>query len=212
MLMNYVLGFEGLIKLDSAKGYTALVRSLELSLDDAEQFLLNDPKWDEYYLRDMTERFCLMFILELTNKFDVGGLIKAGFVEKWLSKQLWGETPEERLRNFGQYMSLKDNRIVSIVNNIRLSKRGRKALVEAGLEAPGTAEEEKGNPGPSTSRELRRQSEAQEEETLHHVRTREQSEEEQRLRRQHREAMVLNDGTRPFGRDDIIEPDHESAD
>lgn len=208
--MNCDPGFEGLIKLDSARGYTALVRSLELSLDDAEQFLLNDPKWDEYYLRDMTERFCLMFILELTNKFDVGGLIKAGFVEKWLSKQLWGKTPEERLENFGQYMKFKDNRIVSIVNNIRLSKRGRRALVEAGLDAPGTAEEQ-GNPEPSTSREPRRQTEEQEE-ILHHVRTREQSEEEQRLRRQHREAMVLNDGTRPFGRDDIIEPDHESAD
>lgn len=209
--MDCDLGFEGLIKLDSARGYSALVRSLELSLDDAEQFLLNDPKWDEYYLRDMTERFCLMFILELTNKFDVGGLIKAGFVEKWLAKQLWGETPEDRLKNFAQYTKLKDNRIVSIVNNIRLSKQGRRALIKVGLTTPGTEAEEQGDPEPSTSREPRRQAEAPDD-ALHHARTREQSEEEQRLRRQHREAMVLNDGTRPLGRDDIIEPDHESAD
>jgi hypothetical protein len=40
------------------------------------------------------------------------------------------------------------------------------------------------------------------------LRAREHSVEEQRLRRQHREAMVLNDGTRPLGREDIIERDH----
>lgn len=37
------------------------------------------------------------------------------------------------------------------------------------------------------------------------TRTIEQSEEERRLRRRNREAMVLNDGTQPLGMDDIIE-------
>ena len=37
-------------------------------------------------------------------------------------------------------------------------------------------------------------------------RTREESEEERALRRRRREAMVLNEGGRPLGRDDIIQP------
>jgi hypothetical protein len=36
-------------------------------------------------------------------------------------------------------------------------------------------------------------------------RRRDQNSEEDVIRRRHREAMVLNDGTRPLGRDDIIQ-------
>jgi hypothetical protein len=36
-------------------------------------------------------------------------------------------------------------------------------------------------------------------------RRRDQSSEEEHIRRRHREAMVLNDGTRPLGRGDIIQ-------
>lgn len=153
-----------------------------------------------------------MFILELTNKYGASMLIKAKFVERWLVKQQWGETPAERVKNFDEYMKSKDNRIVSIVNNIRHSKRGAKALEKAGLIVPDRAR----RVIPEIGNLLRQWGDQQvlEEERMGQqqaVRPREQSVEEQRLRRQHREAMVLNDGTRPLGREDIIEPDHESA-
>jgi hypothetical protein len=38
-------------------------------------------------------------------------------------------------------------------------------------------------------------------------RRRDQSSEDEHIRRRHREAMVLNDGTRPLGRGDIIQRD-----
>lgn len=200
---------DGLSKLNNPKAYSALVRSLELSLDDVERPSLTDSHWDEYYLRDMAERFCLMFILELVNKYGASMLIKARFVEKWLAKQDWGATPEERRRSFKDYMALKVNRIVEIVDRIKETRRGLRALEKAGLldkensrrrirELPDLImeiEEEAGNM-PLVEQQP--------------TRTREHSAEEQRLRRQHREAMVLNDGTRPLAREDIIEREHTS--
>lgn len=210
------IGLDGLSKLNNMKAYSALVRSLELSLNDVKRPVLADSHWDEYYLRDMAERFCLMFILELINKYGAHSLVKVGFVEKWLAKQNWGENPEERRRNFKDYMDFRNNRIVDIVNRIKHSRRGLRALEKTGLidkeisrrrirELPDLImeiqEEEEGIRTP-----LREHSTPPRE---HQVpRTREHSAEEQRLRRQHREAMVLNDGTRPLAREDIIERDH----
>ncbi|KAK7421958.1 hypothetical protein QQX98_001953 [Neonectria punicea] len=208
LLTGQTIGLDGLAKLNNPKAYSALVRSLELSLTDVERPKLTDSHWDEYYLRDMAERFCLMFILELINKYGASMLVKAKFVEKWLAKQDWGDSPEERRRNFKSYMQLKGNRIVDIVDKIRLSRRGLKAMEKAGLidkensrrrirELPDLIMEIEETPGgPLAEQQV--------------PRTREHSAEEQRLRRQHREAMVLNDGTRPLGREDIIERDHSS--
>ncbi|KAF5239205.1 hypothetical protein FAUST_5132 [Fusarium austroamericanum] len=209
LLTGQTIGLDGLSKLNNPKAYSALVRSLELSLDDVERPSLTDSHWDEYYLRDMAERFCLMFILELVNKYGASMLIKARFVEKWLAKQDWGATPEERRRSFKDYMALKVNRIVEIVDRIKETRRGLRALEKAGLldkensrrrirELPDLImeiEEEAGNM-PLVEQQP--------------TRTREHSAEEQRLRRQHREAMVLNDGTRPLAREDIIEREHTS--
>lgn len=201
---------DGLSKLQNWKAYTALVRSLELSLDDVEHPTLDDPHWDEYYLRDMAERFCLMFFLELINKNGVNMLVKAKFVEKWLAKQPWGDTEKARLDNFHHYMEHKRNRIVDIVSQIHHTHIGTKALVETGLmpkkslisfepaeslEVPATVS--------SLQRILRTVGDAGPETGV--PRNREHSVEEQRLRRQHREAMVFNDGTRPIAREDIIE-------
>lgn len=186
--------------------YSALVRSLELCLNDVKRLDLTDSHWDEYYLRDMAERFCLMFILELVNKYGASLLIKAQFVEKWLAQQDWGDGSEERRRNFKNYINHKRNRIVEIVERIRVSRRGLKALERAGL-----IDQE------NTRRQMRELPDLIMETQENLVespaepqvpRTREHSAEEQRLRRQHREAMVLNDGTRPLAREDIIERDH----
>ena len=190
------------------------MRSLELSLKDSEPPDLSNAHWDEYYLRDMAERFCLMFILELTNKYGATMLIKAKFVERWLAKQDWGEEPVERRRRFKEYMDLKSNRLVDIVSRIKHVKRGLRALERAGLidkdssrrrirELPDVVmeiEEEIVMEQPA-------EQPADEAADQQARRAGEHSAEERRLRRQHREAMVLNDGSRPLGREDIIERD-----
>ncbi|KAK2601713.1 hypothetical protein QQS21_004701 [Conoideocrella luteorostrata] len=210
LLTGQTMGLDGLSQLNHERAYSALVRSLELSLGDAELSDLTNYHWDEYYLRDMAERFCLMFIHELINKYGANALVKAKFVEKWLAKQRWGDNPVARRHNFKAYMDLKGNRVVDIVDRIKQSKRGLRALERAGLIDKGSykkrtrelsdiimeSEGEIAGDG-YASNQIRRP-------------MREHSVEEQRLRRQHREAMVLNDGTRPLGREDIIERDRDS--
>ncbi|KAK8930373.1 hypothetical protein H634G_01097 [Metarhizium anisopliae BRIP 53293] len=207
LLTGQTMGLDGLAQLNNDKAYSALVRSLELSLEDAEPPDLTNSHWDEYYLRDMAERFNLMFIHELITKYPSVALIKARFVEKWLAKQKWGDDPVARRDNFKAYMHLKDNRLVDIVDKLKRSRRGLRALEQAGLiddsrqqirnpDMIMEIDEEIVGESPSVNRILRPM--------------RETSVEEQRLRRQHREAMVLNDGTRPLGREDIIERDHGS--
>lgn len=183
------------------------MRSLELSLDDAGRPDLNDPHWDEYYLRDMAERFCLMFALELSSKYGASMLVKAKFVEKWLARQRWGVDQEERTRNFKAYMDTKTNRIVDIVKHVKRSRRGLHALQRAGLMGKGSSRRRM-QQLPEVLREFDGELTGNDERNV--PRTREHSAEEQRLRRQHREAMVLNDGTRPLGREDIIEREHGS--
>ena len=205
--------FDGLSSLHHPDAYSALVRSLELSLDDVERPSLEDYHWDEYYLRDMAEKFCLMFIQDLVNKNGASMLVKAKFVDKWLAKQDWGSTPLERRRRFAEYMGYKSNRIVDIVNRIRHSRRGVRALNKAGLIGEGHARRQiRELPDLVMEIEPAELIASVEGPDSQLPRTREQSEEEQRLRRQHREAMVLNDGTRPLGREDIIERDHGSPD
>jgi hypothetical protein len=149
-----------------------------------------------------------MFILELINKYGVDLLIKAKFVERWLVKQEWGNTPEERRQNFTNYTDTKNNRIVDVIKRLKTSRRGISALIKAGLLSESFGRRDRMNDrmllflsgnGPAP------QDQGIEGQT---PRVQEISAEEQRLRRQHREAMVLNDGSRPLGRDDIIERDH----
>ncbi|KHN96307.1 uncharacterized protein MAM_05893 [Metarhizium album ARSEF 1941] len=209
LLTGQTMGLDGLRQLNNSKAYSALVRSLELSLEDVELPDLTNNHWDEYYLRDMAERFCLMFVHELISKYGSNALIKAKFVEKWLAKQKWGDDPAVRRHNFKAYMDLKDNRLVEIVDRIKHSKRGLKALEEAGL-----IEVSRRRIGtPDIIMEIEEEIHGQTHASTNRIRRpmRETSVEEQRLRRQHREAMVLNDGTRPLGREDIIERDHEST-
>ncbi|KAJ6785005.1 hypothetical protein PWT90_03690 [Aphanocladium album] len=209
LITNQTFGFDGLSKLNTPKAYSALVRSLEQSLEDAELPVVTNMHWDEYFLRDTAERFCLKFLQELTGKYGANLLVKAKFVEKWLVKQKWGDTPEMRKSNFSAYKNVRNNRIVDIVTRVEQCRRGLRALERSGLvdrdnsrrrmrELPDLLMEVGDVIGeaPPTDIQLRR--------------AREHSAEERRLRRQHREAMVLNDGTRPLAREDIIERDHGS--
>ncbi|KAH6606590.1 hypothetical protein Trco_005743 [Trichoderma cornu-damae] len=204
-------GNEGLARLHDWRAYSALVRCIELCMQSTDLPLVTDINWDDYYLRDMGERFCLMFLAELTNKYGATMLVKAKFVEKWLSKQDWGGTAEERRRNFKDYMDLRTNRVTDIVNRIKHSRRGLRALEKAGLidrESSRRRMRELPDLLMEVEEEIAVGEQSGEQQSR---RTREHSAEEQRLRRQHRQAMVLNDGTRPLGREDIIERDASPA-
>ncbi len=179
---------------------------------------LDDKHFDEFYLRDMAEKMCLMFLLQLVNRFDAKELVKAKFVEKWLVKQLWGDIDEERQRNFAEYMQRKQNRLADICQKLQECRIGREALEKARLLPEGSSREPHSDGSNRFSIVLtvhlnnEESGELQDEglpaEGLQ-PRILEQSAEEQRRRRQNRNAMVLNDGTRPFGRGDIIESDRD---
>jgi hypothetical protein len=188
--------------------------------------VLDDEDWDEYTLRDMTEKLCLMFISQLLSSYDAEKLVKAKFVEKWLAKQNWGATEEERQHNFAQYMRCRGNRITDIVASIRGTHSGRVALERAGLlplSSPSDSDPEDNIPlierfnvilpgGMSTGnlQEGEQVSEQWNEQLRLLVRSRQeqrerQADDDQRVRHRHREAMVLNDGSRPLNSDDIIQ-------
>lgn len=192
-------------KLNTTRAYSAFVRSLEQSLNDRAPLEKLDDRWfDEYGLRDMAEKLCFMFVSQLMQKYGPDKFIQAGIVEKWLARQNWGDSPDEREHNFFQYM-YKTNRVVDIIQKIQQSSLGREALEKAGLMPKNVSrsfdvfasihietEVLDGDNAEPTPRNL------------------EQSAEEQRIRHRHREAMVLNDGTRPLGRSDIIEREHDT--
>ncbi len=198
--------------LNTPKAYSAFVRSLELCVGDVEHEKLDDKYFDEYYFRDMAERMCLVFVLQLINKYDVRELIRAKFVEKWLARQRWGDSDEERQRNFEMYMKRRPNRIPEICNRVQETRLGSQALKRAKLvpEQPASRDDESTQFGPVLSNNENDAANNSQDESRptegSQARILEQSAEEQRLRRQHRQAMVLNDGTHPFGRDDIFEP------
>ena len=208
------LGYDGLSSLHQPATYSALVKSLQQSLNDVEPPKLDDFRWDEYLLRDIAERFCLMLIQELVNGNGAGTLIKAKFVEKWLAKQNWGDSPSGRRQNFAAYMNFKSNRIVTIVSQIQRSKKGLKALEKVGLIEEVAAKRQIQELPDAVMEtlpiiDLRESIETADSQV---PRPMEQSTEEQRIRRQHREAMVLNDGSTPLGRGDIFEREHATPD
>ncbi|KAI0400318.1 hypothetical protein F4802DRAFT_500597 [Xylaria palmicola] len=200
--------------LHSPKGYNAIVRSLELSLYDVEHDTLDDPLYDEYYLRDIGELRCLVLASVLIYQHGVQDLVEAKFVEKWLAKQPWGDTDEARRSNFALYMDRKNNRISEICRQLRASKAGRKALVKAKLMTKSKKPRRDRSANIKVVLEISRENEADGTLETSQIelmpRVNDQSVEEQRLRRRHREAMVLNDGTHSLGRGDIIEREHDS--
>jgi len=163
-------------------------------------------------LRDMTEKLCLMFICQLIARYDAEKLIKAKFVEKWLAKQNWGSTAHERQLNFISYIQHKNNRICDIVTCIQNSRAGREALHNAGLLLLSEDGEDDDDDSHLVAAdrfnilvsmsEIEGSGDGQ-------IITRgiPADFDEHRRRQLHREAMVLNDGTRPVNRDDIIQRD-----
>ncbi|KAK0673258.1 hypothetical protein QBC41DRAFT_135498 [Cercophora samala] len=208
-------------KLHTWKAYAALVRSLELSLDP-DQEVLNSDDWDEYPLRDMTEKLCLMFISQLVGTFDCEKLIKAKFVEKWLSKQNWGATEDERQQNYAAYLRSKTNRLAEIMSCIRQSPAGREALQKCGLfPLPEVSDSEPDDDDthlverfsvlfPETLDVTSLDANHPTRVLLRSFQTTQTSEDQRDRNQRHREAMVLNDGSHPITSDDIIQRDPAS--
>ena len=182
---------------------------------DPEQEVLDDEDSDEYALRDMTEKLSLMFISQLLSRYDAEKLVKARFVEKWLAKQNWGITEEDRQRNFAQYMRCRGNRINDIIASIRGSQAGREALERTGLlplSSPTDSDPEDNVPlierfSVLLPSNININNLGEDEQARLLIRSLQEvpTAEEQRVRHRHREAMVLNDGSRPVNSEDIIQ-------
>lgn len=207
--------------LSTPQAYSSLVRCLELCLHlpGRPNDVLDDPLYDEYHLRDACERRCLMLVSQLVHNHEVKPLVKAKFVEKWLAKQNWGETEGERLYNFKRYLKYKKNRIVDICNLIASTRSGKRALRQAGLVSPDSPTPSREHSGSRIKviLEISMSNEDENGEIRHETiqtelvpRLVEQTAEEQRRRRRHREAIVLNDGMNPLGRDNIIQREHDN--
>lgn len=205
--------------LHAPEGYYALVKSLELSLDDRERNDINDPLWDEYHLRDANERRCIMLCQRMLHRFGDEQLIKAKFVERWLAKQGWGGTDEEKHTNFTNYIHRRKNRLSDICAQLLRTKEGCKALRRSKLiqgRGRGSPSDGANSGGIKVILEISMHNEDENGEIQHEnfqaelvPRITDQSDEEQRRRRRHREAIVLNDGTHSLGRGDIIEREHQ---
>ncbi|RFU32007.1 hypothetical protein B7463_g4308, partial [Scytalidium lignicola] len=205
MMMNSSL----ISMINKPKTYFAIVKSLEYSVTDYEHNAY-DPEWDNWYLRDVVEQGCLLVLGQLVEKCGVDGLVKARFVDRWLVKEPWGTSGsvEEIQHNFSESL-VKHNRLNQITTPLADDEAGRKQLEKVGLLRPEPVEDQEGSKDGEIIHE--RGSTAGEDESIDNVvtensrRPRDQNREEEHLRRRHREAMVLNDGTRPLGRSDIIQ-------
>lgn len=200
------------------KAYTALVRSLELCFDPKQEVLVSDKHWDEYPLRDMAEKFPLMFICQLITRFGPEMLIKAKFVEKWLAKQNWGDNERDRWINFSDYAEHKRNRISEIIIVVMGIRAGREALAKSGLIAQDSviADEDQDDHVENDGRWMHERNmsilnilndvDAINQEPEARIVQVAMGFDENRLRR-NREAMVFSDGSHPLNHSDIIQRD-----
>jgi hypothetical protein len=190
------------------KTYVALMKSLDYCLTDYEHNEY-DPEWDNWNLRDVAEQGCLLILGQMTEKFGVTGLVKARFVERWLAKEPWGgNDDDERQLNFMGSLT-KQYRLNQICLPLFRNSTGRKQLEDAGLLPPNRIVYEDDEAAVLDIRMVNGEGTAGEDFASFLVDSmrprRGQSSEDEDLRRRHREAMVLNDGSRPFAQGDIIE-------
>ncbi|KAI9682880.1 MAG: hypothetical protein M1829_006315 [Trizodia sp. TS-e1964] len=141
-----------------------------------------------------------MFLLSRLLPPHIPEALRAGVVTRWLASYPFASSPEETVKVVQSYLSfsIDDLHMCDILRAIHLSPEGRKQMREAGLLDPETLEAKDEN------------AEAVDENNpatfmINGRRPRDESVEEQQLRRRRREAMVLSDGLLPLGREDIIQ-------
>jgi len=181
--------------LHDERAYAALVRSLEIGLGDVERPKLDDANWDEYHLRDVAEKMCLVIVYNLVQKHGPKMLLQAKFVEKWLAEQAWGDTEEDRQRNFAAYRKSRVNNLIrDIIDIISNSRLGLSCLKEAKLM----------NMANRTSSGRRRSG-------LSISSSSDMPDDTVDVRRRRREAIVIHDGEGPLNHGDIILRNHRRA-
>lgn len=199
------------------KTYAALVKCLEYCVTDYEHNEY-DPEWDNWYFRDVIEKECLLVLGQLTDKYGIETLLKTSFVECWVAQEPWGGVSEDHRRyNFLQSMT-KRLRLTNLYLNIYQHPKGKQQLERAKLipvttrtsQEPTTNDTEMNDEETSAeedNNDLATDSDpaTESEPATDSRRRRAQSLEGEHIRRRNREAMVLNDGTRPLGRGDIFQ-------
>ncbi|EPQ64767.1 Bgt-645 [Blumeria graminis f. sp. tritici] len=195
MINNHALGF-----LHNPRGYTALVKCLENCVNDYEHNEF-DPDWDNWHFRDVVEKITLGFLLQMVEKYGPNRLLRHRFIECWLAKEPWGATEAERLTNFMTLLRSSDQKLSGLVKPISRDFTGRRLLLKSKLVSE-TSDELSTNI--STSDESTN-ADNYSEQSSDLLRRRYQNSADENMRRRHREAMVLNDGSRPLGRSDIFQ-------
>ena len=189
----------------SPEFYMAIMKSLEYSITDYKHHDY-DYAWDNWHLRDIAERGCLMILGQCVRETgSVDGLVKARFVDRWLAKEPWGVDNSERQANFVELLNKRHYRLHSICEALFYNSAGRKHLENAKLVPVLQDQDLDGVDVRMVNGESTAGEEFEEELFVESRRPRDQTVEEEHLRRRHREAMVLNDGTTPLGRGDIFE-------
>ena len=185
--------------------YMAMMKSLEYSITDYMHHK-HDSAWDNWHLRDVTERGCLMILGQCVSETgSVDGLVKARFVDRWLVKEPWGDGESERQANFVELLNNRHFRLHSICEALFYNSAGRKQLQNVKLVPPLHDPDLDGVDVRMVNGESTAGEDFEEGLFVESRRPRDQTVEEEHLRRRHREAMVLNDGTTPLGRGDIFE-------
>lgn len=172
------------------------------------------PTWDNWTLRDIVEQIALLLLSQLTTKYGATGLIRSRFVPRWLAHEPYGTNQEETIENFVHALD-PSYRLSEMLFPLFTNPAGRKQLIEAGLLPEGFQLEDphkdkkdvRMKNGEGTAGEIIAEMAAAEEdfENMFPESTRRWRDQTSEARHRHREAMVLNDGTRPLGRGDIFQ-------
>jgi hypothetical protein len=202
----------GIEQLNKSSVYSAVVTALKYSISDYHHDAY-DKDFDDFDFRDPAERLALLTVHCLILEFGVSGFVKAGLIPRWLAKEPFGETDAEKQDNVMNLLR-RGNTLSYIV--LRLIKDPRSlaqlkvaGLVHQSLDIINDKIDVRMINGEGTAGEM----EAPDMDFLEGStsRVREQSIEEQNRRRRHREAMVLNDGSQPIGRESIYERTEETS-
>ncbi|KAI1005128.1 hypothetical protein K3495_g3092 [Podosphaera aphanis] len=198
--LNMIINHATIGSLHSPEGYFALVQCLKYCVTDYEHNAF-DPDWDNWHFRDIVEQLTLGLLTQLVEEFGPCRLLKYRFIELWLSKEPWGDTYIQRVTNFAQLLLNGTHKLCGLVFPIFKDTLGRKELYKAKLVTDYL--------DPSETQKIKVGEEGILSERMaglsDDLRRREQSSTDENTRRRHREAIVMNDGSRPLGRSDIIQ-------
>ncbi|POS83618.1 hypothetical protein EPUL_003502 [Erysiphe pulchra] len=196
MLDSFTIEF-----LHTPQGYVALIKCLEYCVTDYKHNPF-DADWDNWYLRDIVEQLALGLVLKLVEKFGPGRLLQYRFIEQWLAKEPWGNTIPQRQSNFATFLQETSQKLNDIVTPLSQDPEGMKQLQKGKLIADNIT-------GLGIFKPAHQGREGGQDYSDFYIfdssRRRMQSSTNEYVRRRHREAMVLNDGSRPVGREDIIQ-------